>query len=1181
MNVDVTMKKRNPFAQRWRALSITSKFTFAFGALLALIILVALTGYAALTVVQSQTEAAILTAMEVQRLVLKMDAGLQSARRFERDFFLRWPTVGFAEAKESYVQGNSDQIAEVVSLSAELQQLISQPNVSEALQEANVNLNFYLSAANRYADTFDEAVALVADLAADETGAQARLGQNSALLLDTLQQVNDPQLIVLYREMQSLEKDYLVTRQRPYMQAAFNVIRPLQAAITNTSNFNTDQKTETLAQLDAYQAAADEVLKLDVDIRSKFNEFDLQAEAVDPISAELIQLASDEVQQAREQIARTSQLAKTVLVVAVVTAVALAGVIAWVLSNSITRNVVKLTETAIELQGDNLDVRAEVDSTDELGQLADSFNAMAARIKTLVGNLEGQVAVAQARLFQAIESISEGFALYDKSDHFVLGNQEYRHMQREIAHLIVPGVHFKQLLRVGAERGLYPDADERIESWLEERLARHREPHSLYEQRLNDGRWLRISESQTPDGETVGIYTDITARKRAEEELRQQNEYLAALHETALGLISRLDLNELLQTLVTRAGQLLSVPYGFVYLVEQGSSILELKVAVGLFDQRIGQRHRLGEGLAGQVWQTGQALLVNDYDAWPGRSEHVETGIIRAIVGVPLNHSAGEDQAGSEVVGVIGLAFGRESERTFGEREVEVLTRFAQLASIALDNAQLYTEAQRARQAAEAANQAKSDFLASVSHELRTPLTSVLGFAKISKQSLESKLFPKIQTDDRRTKRDIRFVSENMEIIVTEGERLTTLINNVLDLAKIEAGKVDWDIKPLAMAEVIERATAATTALFEQKGLQLVKNVDPDLPEIVGDQDKLIQVIINLISNAVKFTPEGSVTCRAEATGNEIIVSVIDTGTGIAPEDQPQVFEKFKQVGDTLTDKPQGTGLGLPICKEIIEHHGGRIWVESELGRGSAFSFALPVQWAEIETDVITQPVELTTLVKQLKQHVVTTTPNNAGRPKTILVVDDEAPIRKLLQQELGEAGYQVREAADGQEALHQIRRKKPDLVILDVLMPNMNGFNVAAILKNDPHTMDLPIIMLTIVEDAERGYRLGVDRYLRKPINTETLFADIEGLLKRTGGSKNVLIVDVDAATVQTLSEVFQEKDYKVSKASTAAEFIEKAVTAKPDSILVNAMFSEHADVARAARFEQGLDNVVMLFYQ
>jgi CheY-like chemotaxis protein len=212
---------------------------------------------------------------------------------------------------------------------------------------------------------------------------------------------------------------------------------------------------------------------------------------------------------------------------------------------------------------------------------------------------------------------------------------------------------------------------------------------------------------------------------------------------------------------------------------------------------------------------------------------------------------------------------------------------------------------------------------------------------------------------------------------------------------------------------------------------------------------------------------------------------------------------------------------------------------------------------------------------------VVTTVPNGADRPKTILVVDDEEPIRKLLKHELGEAGYQIKEAANGQEALLQIRRNKPDLVILDVLMPTMNGFNVAAILKNDPQTIDLPIIMLTIVEDAERSYRLGVDRYLTKPIDTEALFTDVEGLLTRSAAPRQVLIVDDEAATVQTLAEVLQKKGQGVVKAYTADDFVEKAVSANPDIILVNAKFSDRGNDARIARFEQGLGNVVMLFYQ
>ncbi len=254
------------------------------------------------------------------------------------------------------------------------------------------------------------------------------------------------------------------------------------------------------------------------------------------------------------------------------------------------------------------------------------------------------------------------------------------------------------------------------------------------------------------------------------------------------------------------------------------------------------------------------------------------------------------------------------------------------------------TELQHARQAAETANQAKSAFLATTSHELRTPLTSVLGFAKISKKRFEEIILPAVQSDDRKVQRAIQQVTANLDIIVSEGARLTALINDVLDLAKIEAGKVDWKMGPVSAQEVIDRAVAATAALFETKNLKQIVEVEADLPYTVGDRDRLIQVVINLISNAVKFTDQGSVTCRARREEGHLLISVTDTGLGIAPQHHERVFEQFVQVGDTLTDKPKGTGLGLPICKHIVEHHGGHIWVESELGRGSTFSFTLPIR---------------------------------------------------------------------------------------------------------------------------------------------------------------------------------------------------------------------------------------------
>ena len=671
---------------------------------------------------------------------------------------------------------------------------------------------------------------------------------------------------------------------------------------------------------------------------------------------QLVDEAKQDIKTSNLEAGAVQRFSTIVLITAVALSLISSSLIVWLyVGRNLIARLTALSESMLAIARGDLTANLPNGGNDEIGDMAEAltvFRDTAVEVKK--SNLR-EIRELQNRLTDAIESISQGFSLYDKEDRLVICNSRYRDILRQgftgaedtLNNLIVPRAQFKQLLRVGAEKGLYPDAVGRVDDWLEQRLQRHRQPRGPFEQPLSDGRWLQISEYKTQDGESVAIYADITERKQAEEALRRQNEYLAALHDTALGLISRLDLNELLHTLVTRAGQLLDVPYGFVYLAEPGASVAELKVVVGLSGERFGKRHGLGEGLAGQVWQTGQPVVVDAYDSWPGRSKDIGSGVIGAIVGVPLTHRASEDQSSADVVGVIGLAFEAGSRRTFGKSEVAVLARFAQLASIALDNARLYAEAQQARETAEAANQAKSNFLASVSHELRTPLTSVLGFAKITQKSLENRLFPKIQIDDRRTQRDMRYVKENIEIIVAEGERLTTLINNVLDLAKIESGKVEWDMRPVDVAEVIERATAATAALFEPKPLKLVKDIAPNLPEIIGDQDKLIQVVINLLSNAVKFTDKGTVTCWARCRVNEIIISVIDTGLGIASVDQTKVFEKFKQVGNTFTDKPQGTGLGLSICKEIVEHHGGRIWVDSYLGQGSTFSFSIPLRWSD------------------------------------------------------------------------------------------------------------------------------------------------------------------------------------------------------------------------------------------
>ena len=252
-------------------------------------------------------------------------------------------------------------------------------------------------------------------------------------------------------------------------------------------------------------------------------------------------------------------------------------------------------------------------------------------------------------------------------------------------------------------------------------------------------------------------------------------------------------------------------------------------------------------------------------------------------------------------------------------------------------------ELKEANRKLEEADRIKTEFLSTVSHELRTPLAAVLGFAKIISKRFDNVIFPNLRLDEDTVRASVLKVKKNINTIISEGERLTDLINDLLDVTKIEAGKVEWEMKPVSVAEIIKLASDITSSTFEQHGLELECDVENDLPEISGDKYRLEQVLINLFSNAIKFTENGYIRCRAWMINSEILISVKDTGEGINKDDQESVFEKFRQVSIVPKDKPRGTGLGLPICKEIVNRHGGRIWVESEPGKGSTFSFTLPV----------------------------------------------------------------------------------------------------------------------------------------------------------------------------------------------------------------------------------------------
>ena len=655
-------------------------------------------------------------------------------------------------------------------------------------------------------------------------------------------------------------------------------------------------------------------------------------------------------------------------------------------------------------------------------------------------------------------------------------------------------------------------------------------------------------------------------RERAAE-LSERAAELVTINRITQALATELEKDQLIQLVGTQVRDLFDAPIAYVSLLNRATMMIEFPYTYG----EDARPRPFGTGLTSQIIRTGQPLLINeDMERNRAKLGIEKTGRDTAsYLGVPI-------LSGGQTIGVISVQ-STDQEGRFTDADQRLLSTIASAVGVAFHNARLFEETRQAKAAAEEADAAKSSFLSTVSHELRTPLTSVLGFAKIIRRRLEERLFPLIPEDDLKVAQAKNQVMENLGVVVSEGERLTKLIDDVLDLAKIEAGKFTWNMGSVSVAEVIERATAATSSLFDAKKLNLVLEIEPDLPEITGDADRLIQVVINLISNAVKFTDAGSITCAARHLNSSLVVSVKDSGIGIALTDQPKVFEKFKQVGDTLTDKPKGTGLGLPICKEIVEFHGGLIWVESEPGMGSTFSFSLPVLGPKGQLPLLPlqRSYDLEALVRQLREKVATHQP----RDKSILVVDDDSNIRSLLQQELTEAGYLVRLAEDGRKALTLIREETPGLVILDVMMPEMNGFDVAAVLKNDPATMDIPIIILSIVEDKERGFRLGVDRYLTKPIDTTTLFHEVDTLLGQGKSKKKVMVVDEDSSTLRTLTDVLETRGYQVVE-SNGTELVSRAVLSKPDIIILNSLLSSD-EAVRALRFEKGMENVLFLIYQ
>jgi signal transduction histidine kinase/DNA-binding response OmpR family regulator len=544
-------------------------------------------------------------------------------------------------------------------------------------------------------------------------------------------------------------------------------------------------------------------------------------------------------------------------------------------------------------------------------------------------------------------------------------------------------------------------------------------------------------------------------------------------------------------------------------------------------------RAELGMAATGFVLLLAVILLISRSITRPIRQLDIAAqAIARGQREVNIPFTSGHDE-----VGDLARSFQKMEQEVYArERRLEdwsnTLERTVEQRTAEL--AESTKEAQKAREEAEAANRTKSTFLANMSHELRTPMNAIIGYSEMLIEDAEADGNQQGLSD--------------LQKIRAAGKHLLSLINNILDLSKIEAGKMDLYFETFPVAEMVQEVVSTIQPLVEKNANTLKMECPADLGAMRADLTKVRQGLFNLLSNACKFTRKGTVTLRIVRETTDgirwILFHVSDTGIGMTPEQMGKLFQAFTQADSSTTRQFGGTGLGLDITRKFCRMMGGDVTVTSEPGKGSTFTIRLPV-----EPIKPTEPSPATAASRASSKA--------AAGEAIVLAVDDDPNSRELITRTLEKEGFHVRTAANGPDALRLARELKPDVITLDVMMPEMDGWAVLSQLKADPILHSIPVVMLTMVDQKEMGYALGVSDYLVKPIDRDRL----AGVLERFRGDKKsptVLVVEDDTFTRQMTCQMLQKEGCRAREAANGRVALEQLAESCPDLILLDLMMPE-----------------------